>query len=252
MRKKAALVSGAAIGIGAATARALAAEGFSVYLGDVLGEDSEAVAKSIRSDGGSATFLPLDVTDSAACAAAVARIESSHGAISALVANAGIAPRQAYPGLTDDQWDHVLDVNLKGQFRLIRAAAPAMEQAKSGAIVCIASIAGAVVGWDDHWHYSASKAGITGLVRGAALALAASNVRINAIAPGFVRTAQILSAENSLGPEGLAIAEKTVPLGGRAADPSEIASVVAFLVSDKASYLTGQTIVVDGGLTVSM
>lgn len=252
MARKAALVSGAGIGIGAATARVLAAEGYHVFVTDVLETEGSAVAAAIVASGGAATFAPLDVTDTAACDALVARIDQDFGQVSALVANAGIAPRAAYPILTDDKWDRVLDVNLKGEFRLLRAVAPAMEAARSGAIVCIASIAGATVGWDDHWHYSASKAGITGLVRAAALALAPSGVRVNGIAPGFVRTAQILSEENSLGPAGLEAAQTSVPLLGRAADPSEIAEVASFLLSAKASYITGQTLVVDGGLTVSM
>ena len=134
---------------------------------------------------------------------------------------------------------------------IIRAAAPAMGARQQGAIVCVSSIAGVVVGWDDHWHYSAAKAGITGLVKAAACELAKVKVRVNAVAPGFIRTAQILSEENSLGPVGLAAAEATVPMG-RAGEASEIGEVIAFLLSDKASYVTGQTIVVDGGLTVSL
>ena len=248
---RAALVSGAGIGIGAATARILGRDGYHVFVSDILPAEGEAVAADIRAAGGAAEFVQLDVSDTAACAAVIAGIESRFGALSALVANAGIAPRAAYPILTDEKWDHVLDVNLKGQLRLIRAAAPAMSARKHGAMVCVSSIAGTVAGWDDHWHYSAAKAGITGMVKAAACALAKDNVRVNAVAPGFVRTAQILSEENSLGPLGLAEAEKTVPMG-RAADPSELGEVIAFLLSDKASYVTGQTIIVDGGLTVAL
>ncbi|MCX7285523.1 MAG: SDR family NAD(P)-dependent oxidoreductase [Novosphingobium sp.] len=246
-----ALVSGAGIGIGAATASILGREGYHVIVSDILTAEGEATAAEIRSAGGSAEFAQLDVGDTDACLALIADIDARFGGLSALVANAGIAPRAAYPILTDARWDEVLDVNLKGQMRLIRAAAPAMAAKGHGAIVCVSSIAGAVVGWDDHWHYSAAKAGITGMVKAAACALARDNVRVNAVAPGFIRTAQILSAENSLGPEGLAAAEPTVPLG-RAGHASEIGEVIAFLLSDKASYLTGQTIVVDGGLTVAL
>ena len=126
-----------------------------------------------------------------------------------------------------------------------------MRTKQQGAIVCVSSIAGAVVGWDDHWHYFAAKAGITGQVKAAACELAKVKVRVNAVAPGFIRTAQILSEENSLGAVGLAAAVATVPMG-RAGEASEIGEVIAFLLSDKASYITGQTIVVDGGLTVSL
>lgn len=248
---RAALVSGAGIGIGAATAQILGREGYHVVVSDILADEGEAVAAAIRGAGGSAEFALLDVSDTEACNALVAGIDARFGSISALIANAGIAPRAAYPVLTDARWDEVLDVNLKGQMRLIRAAAPAMAAAGRGAIACVSSIAGASVGWDDHWHYSAAKAGITGMVKAAACALAADNVRVNGVAPGFIRTAQILSEENSLGPDGLAAAETTVPLR-RAGTAAEIGEVLAFLVSDKASYLTGQTIVVDGGLTVAL
>ena len=248
---RAALVSGAGIGIGAATAKILGRDGYYVIVSDILVAEGEAVAAEIRAAGGSAEFAALDVSDTAACIALIADIDARFGALSGLVANAGIAPRAAYPILTDAKWDEVLDVNLKGQMRLVRAAAPAMSAKQQGAIVCVSSIAGAVVGWDDHWHYSAAKAGIAGMVKASACALAPSNVRVNAVAPGFIRTAQILSEENSLGAEGLAAAETTVPMG-RAGHASEIGEVIAFLLSDKASYLTGQTLVVDGGLTVSL
>ncbi|MBU6393379.1 MAG: SDR family oxidoreductase [Sphingomonadales bacterium] len=248
---RAALVSGAGIGIGAATAKILGREGYHVIVSDILKAEGEAVAEEIRAAGGSAEHVTLDVGDTEACDAVIADIDARFGALSALVANAGIAPRAAYPILTDGKWDEVLNVNLKGQLRLIRAAAPAMSARQQGAIVCVSSIAGAVVGWDDHWHYSAAKAGITGMVKAAACELAKANVRVNAVAPGFIRTAQILSEENSLGPEGLAAAETTVPLR-RAGHASEIGEVIAFLLSDKASYVTGQTIVVDGGLTVAL
>jgi 3-oxoacyl-[acyl-carrier protein] reductase len=249
--KGAALISGAGIGIGAATARVLGARGWHVVVTDILEAEGRAVAAEIIAAGGQATFVALDVTDTAACDAAVAAAQALPGGLTALVCNAGVAPRQAYPGLTDAQWDAVLDLNLKGQFRLIRAAAPAMERQGRGAIVCISSIAGATVGWDDHWHYATGKAGTTGLVKAASVALAKSNVRINAIAPGLIRSAQTLSAENSLGEEGLKAFEPAVPMA-RIGRPDEIATVAAFLLSDDASYLTGQTLVVDGGLTVAL
>ena len=246
----AALVSGAGIGIGAATAKILGRDGYHVFVTDILHDEGEAVAAEIRAAGGSAEFLFLDVSDTAACNAAITAIEARMP-LAAVVANAGIAPRAAYPILSDEKWDHVMEVNLKGQLRLIRAAAPAMSARQHGAVVCVSSIAGAVVGWDDHWHYSAAKAGITGLVRAAACELAKHKVRVNGVAPGFVRTAQILSEENSLGAAGLAAAVQSVPMK-READPSELGEVIAFLLSGKASYITGQTLIVDGGLTVAL
>lgn len=246
----AALVSGGGIGIGAATAKILGRDGYHVFVTDILDDEGEAVAAEIRAAGGLAEFLFLDVSDTAACNAAINTIEARMP-LAAVVANAGIAPRAAYPILSDEKWDNVMEVNLKGQLRLIRAAAPAMSARQHGAMVCVSSIAGAVVGWDDHWHYSAAKAGITGLVRAAACELAKHRVRVNGVAPGFVRTAQILSEENSLGAAGLAEAVQSVPMK-READPSELGEVIAFLLSDKASYITGQTLIVDGGLTVAL
>jgi len=248
--KPVALVSGAAIGIGAATARLLARTGYHVLIGDILEAEGADLAAELSDAGGSAAFLPLDVTDGKACVTAIAQAEAA-GPFRALICNAGIAPRAAWPVLDDDAWNHVIDVNLTGEMRLIRAAAAGMTARREGAVVCLSSVAGPVFGWDDHWHYAAAKAGVTGLVRAAAVALASAGVRINGIAPGFVRTAQILSAENSLGPEGLAVAETKVPLG-RAATADEIAQVAAFLLSDAASYVTGQTLVVDGGLSIAM
>jgi 3-oxoacyl-[acyl-carrier protein] reductase len=242
---RAALVSGAGIGIGAATAKILGREGYHVFVSDILPVEGEAVADEIRQAGGSAEFAKLDVSDTAACEALVAQIDARFGGLSALVANAGIAPRAAYPILTDDKWDEVLNVNLKGQLRLIRAAAPAMSARQEGAVVCVSSIAGAVVGWDDHWHYSAAKAGITGMVKAAACELAKAGVRVNAVAPGIVKTD--FAAKLYEGREREVAA--TYPLG-RLGVSADVAESVSFLLSDASSWMTGQVIVLDGGVTL--
>jgi len=131
----------------------------------------------------------------------------------------------------------------------VRAAVPAMVRRRAGAIVALSSIMGVAYGWDEHVHYSAAKAGVVGLVRGLAVELAPSGVRVNGIAPGYIRTAQALSREHSLGPEGLAAAASFIPIG-RVGEPEDIADVALFLASPAARYITGQTIVVDGGLLV--
>jgi 3-oxoacyl-[acyl-carrier protein] reductase len=124
-----------------------------------------------------------------------------------------------------------------------------MRAAGKGAIVCASSIMGVAYGWDEHVHYSAAKAGVVGLVRGLAVELARHGIRVNGVAPGYIRTAQLLSKEHSLGPEGAEAAGAFIPMG-RIGEPDEIADVVLFLASPAARYMTGQVVVVDGGLLV--
>lgn len=248
---KTVIISGAGIGIGRATADAFAREGYRVVVTDVLTDEGHAVATAIEDGGGKATFLAMDVADTGAVNDVMAEVERLYGALDCVVCNAGIAKKLPLVSLTDAQWDTTLDVDLKGMMRMIRAAAPAMREAKSGSFVCLASIVGTQLGWDEHVPYSAAKAGVAGLVRGVAIELAGDGVRANAIAPGLIRTAQTLDPVNSVGDEGLAAFAPKVPLG-RIGDPSEIADVAVFLASDKARYITGQTITVDGGLMVAL
>ncbi|MEX3853161.1 SDR family NAD(P)-dependent oxidoreductase [Paraburkholderia sp. BR10923] len=142
-----------------------------------------------------------------------------------------------------------MDIDLKGVFRIIRAALPGMKQKKSGSIVAVSSIMGIAYGWDEHAHYSAAKAGVVGLVRGLAFELGRHGIRVNGLAPGFIRTAQALSEQHSKGESGLNAVSASVPLG-RVGEPEDMADVITFMVSDKARYLTGQTIMVDGGLAI--
>lgn len=247
--KRIVIVTGAGIGIGEATARAFAAAGDHVVVTDVLTAEGEAVAASIREAGGSAEFHTYDVRSTEATDALVADLLARHGRIDVVVANAGIAHRTKLAELTDEKWDLTFDIDLKGIFRLARAVAPSMRERKSGAIVALSSIMGVAYGWDEHVHYSAAKSGVVGLVRGLAVELAADGVRVNGVAPGYIRTAQLLSKENSLGPEGAEKAAAFIPMG-RLGTPADIADVIAFLASNGARYMTGQVLVVDGGLLV--
>lgn len=244
-----ALVTGAGIGIGAATARALARAGYRVAVTDVLVDEGGSVADAIRRAGGQASFHRMDVTDSAAVDSTVRDIEREWGPFDAVVANAGIARKVPLTELTDERWDHLMDVDLKGVMRVLRATAGSMRARGSGSMVALSSIMGVAYGWSEHAHYSAAKAGVVGLVRALAVELAPDGVRVNGVAPGYVRTAQALSSVHSLGPEGLESAAKTVPLG-RVAEPEDIADVICFLASDAARYMVGQVVTVDGGLTV--
>lgn len=242
------LITGAGIGIGRATAKAFAKSGYHVIVTDVLEKEGNAVVDEISAAKGSAEFHHLDVRSTAGADALVGSVEKKHGAIDCIVANAGIAHKVPLPKLTDEKWDYTFDIDLKGIFRVVRPALPGMKKRKAGAIVCVSSIMGVAYGWDEHVHYSSAKAGVVGLVRGLAVELARDGIRVNGIAPGYIRTAQLLSKEHSLGPEADR-AGAFIPMG-RIGEPEDIADVILFLASNAARYMTGQTVVVDGGLLV--
>jgi 3-oxoacyl-[acyl-carrier protein] reductase len=243
------LITGAGIGIGRATAMRFARAGWHVVVTDVLQAEGQAVATQIMAEGGSAVFAALDVRSTEQVDAVVAAVLAERGAIDALVLNAGIAHKVPLAQLSDERWDHTLDIDLKGMFRVARAALPSMRARRAGALVCLTSLMGVAWGWTEHVHYSAAKAGVIGLMRGLAAEVAAEGVRVNAVSPGYVRTAQLLSAEHSLGPQGAELAATRVPLG-RVGEPEDIADVILFLASDAARYVTGQVIVADGGLAI--
>ncbi|MCD1262063.1 SDR family NAD(P)-dependent oxidoreductase (plasmid) [Shinella sumterensis] len=247
--KRIVIVTGAGIGIGAATAKAFGALGDHVVVTDILETEGRETAEAIVAAGGSAEFHRYDVRSTAATDALVSDIEARHGRIDVIVANAGIAHRTPLADLTDEKWDLTFDIDLKGIFRLVRAAAPGMRSRRSGAVIALSSIMGVAYGWDEHVHYSAAKSGVVGLVRGLAVEMARDGVRVNGIAPGYIRTAQLLSEENSLGPAGAEKAAEFIPMG-RLGTGEDIADVAAFLASDNARYMTGQVLVVDGGLLV--
>ena len=243
-----ALITGAGIGIGRASARAFAKAGYHVVVTDVLEAEGKAVVAVITADGGSAEFQRLDVRSTEMANAVVADVEARFGGIDAIVANAGIAHKVPLDALSDEKWDYTFDIDLKGIFRVVRPALPGMKARRKGAIVALSSIMGVAYGWDEHVHYSAAKAGVVGLVRGLGVELARDGIRVNGVAPGYIRTAQLLSKEHSLGPDADKAGE-FIPMG-RIGEPDEIADVIVFLASNGARYMTGQVVVVDGGLLV--
>ncbi len=243
------LITGSGIGIGAATARAFADAGYRVVVTDVLDSEGQRLAQEITEGGGEAEYHHLDVTSTEEVERVVSEAEGRHGPLGCVVANAGIAHKVPLTELTDERWDHTHEIDLKGVMRVCRAAAPAMREAGRGSMIAVSSIMGVAYGWDEHVQYSAAKAGIVGLVRGLAVELARDGIKVNGIAPGYIRTAQALSEEHSLGPEGLEKAAEFIPMG-RIGEPEDIADVILFLASDSARYLTGQVVVVDGGLLV--
>lgn len=243
------LITGGGIGIGRATAIAFAGQGDRVVITDVLEAEGRAVVAEIEAAGGTAEFKFLDVTDTQQANAVVADVEARLGSVDVIVANAGIAHRVPLEELTDEKWDQTFDVDLKGMLRVVRPAAAGMKARGKGAVICLSSIMGVAYGWDEHVHYSAAKSGVVGLVRGLAVELARSGIRVNGVAPGYIRTAQLLSEKHSLGPVAAETVGDIIPLG-RVGQPDDIADVIVFLASNGARYLTGQVITVDGGLLV--
>jgi 3-oxoacyl-[acyl-carrier protein] reductase len=239
-----ALVTGAQQGIGRAIAVALAQDGADVginYLDDTAAAGE--VAGKVRGLGRRACLVQGDVARPRDAEAMVAKVAGELGAPTILVNNAGVFPRVEFLAMTESDWDHVLDVNLKGSFLCAQAAARRMVEAgRGGAIVNLASVAmrGAPLGV----HYSASKAGVMGLTRAMALALAPHRIRVNAIAPGLTDTAQPRygNTEAELVDMG-----RQIPLEGRMATPDEIARVAVFLAAEESGWITGQTIHVNGG-----
>lgn len=248
-QKPVVLITGGGIGIGRSTALAFSKAGYHIVVTDVLEAEGKAVVAEITAQKGSAEFHKLDVRSTAQSDAIVADIEKRFGALDAIIANAGIAHKVPLNDLTDEKWDETFDIDLKGMIRVIRPALPAMKKRGKGAIVCISSIMGIAYGWDEHVHYSSAKAGVIGLIRGLAVELAKSGIRVNGIAPGYIRTAQLLNEKHSLGAAAAEKAGEFIPMG-RIGEPDEIADVALFLVSSASRYMTGQTVVVDGGLLV--
>ena len=243
------LITGGSIGIGAACARRFAAAGHGVVIADILDREGGMLAGELAAAGADVEYVHMDMTSGDEIKAAV--LATEHRGFDVVVANAGIARRHPFADLTDQAWDETMDVNLKGAMQTFRAALPMMTEKGGGSLIAISSVNGIAYGWGEHAHYSASKAALVGLVRALAVEFGPSNVRANAIAPGFIRTAQSLDEVNSAGPRRLEASAAAVPLG-RIGDPDDVAGVATFLASDAARYISGQAIVVDGGLLVRL
>jgi NAD(P)-dependent dehydrogenase (short-subunit alcohol dehydrogenase family) len=243
LRGRIALVTGAQQGIGRGIALAFVREGADVavnYLDDRAA--AEKVMQEVRAAGGRAVLVQADVARPTDAQRMVAQVQSELGGLDVLVNNAGVYPRVPFLEMRETDWDHVVDVNLKGGFFCAQAAARAMVAAgRRGSIINMASqaVRGAVRGV----HYSASKGGVVAMTRATALELAPHGIRVNAIAPGLTDTAQPRYGNNE---EELAAMASAVPLG-RMAQPDDIAAVAVFLASDDARHITGQTVHVNGG-----
>ena len=242
LENKIALVTGAARGIGQAIALQLAADGADLALCDVKAEWLDDTVAKVKALGRRAEAYAMDVANGAAVGEAVAKILADFGRIDVLVNNAGITRDTLLIRMTEEDWDAVLDINLKGAFLVTKAVVKSMMKQRSGAIVNIASVVG-IMGNPGQANYTASKAGLIALTKTTAKEMGSRNVRVNAVAPGFIRTAM---TDKLAAPVKDAML-KMVPLG-RLGEPEDVAKAVAFLASDAAAYVNGQTLAVCGGM----
>lgn len=248
MTSKTIIVTGAAsaAGLGFATARMLAEEGNTVYVTDLDADAAEARAGELREAGYKATGVAQDVTDEAGWAALVKQVLAETGRIDGLVNNAGIAVLRSTTDLEKDSWDKQIAVNLTSVYLGCRAVLPAMQDQGSGAIVNLSSVAG-LIGIPNSTAYSASKGGVRLYSKALAMEVAASNIRVNSVHPGVIWTdMQKVAIEDN--PDQYDIINDSIPMK-HMGEPADIANMVAFLMSDRAKYITGAEFVVDGGLT---
>ena len=235
---KIAIVVGAGRGIGAGTAERFIAEGAKVVIGD-----SDAAAGSATATRLGAHFVETDISRRDHAERIVAETVARHGALDILVQNAGIYPWQLIEATEPEDWDRVMAVNLRGAFLAARAALPHMKARRSGRLLFTSSITGPRVTSPGHGHYSASKAGINGFIKAAALEFARYRITVNGVEPGNIMTEGLTAGRSAAFIRSM---EAAIPLG-RLGTPQDVANAFLFLASDEAAYITGTTIVVDGG-----
>ena len=240
-----AIVTGAARGIGQAIAVKLASEGADLALCDVEKDCLTETAGLVAAKGRRVECFAVDVSNGAAVQAAVDQVAEKFGKIDILVNNAGITRDTLLIRMSEEDWDKVLQVNLKGAFLFTKAVARPMMKQRSGAIVNVASIIG-LIGNAGQCNYAASKAGLIALTKSVAKELAARNIRANAVAPGFIKTKMTEKLTEDIQKKML----EAIPLG-RFGLPEDVANVVLFLASDAASYVTGQVLTVCGGMVTA-
>jgi 3-oxoacyl-[acyl-carrier protein] reductase len=240
-----ALVTGAARGIGAAISRELAARGVRVFVNYRSSRDAaEALVADIRAAGGQADALAADVSQEDQVAALFKAIQAEAGRLDILVNNAGMTRDNVIMMLKPDDFDQVISTNLRSAWLCSRAASRTMMKQRSGRIINITSVVG-IAGNGGQSNYAASKAGLIGLTKSLAKEIASRGVTVNAVAPGFIET----DMTADIGEQMTTLALNAIPLG-RIGQPEDIAKAVAFLASDDAAYITGQVLVVDGGMVM--
>lgn len=241
---KTALITGAAAGIGRATALAFAREGASVSIVDVNGPAADVTAREVSERGARALAFHADVADSAQAHRAVRETIAGFGRLDILVNNAAISTRRTFLEIPEAEWRKVLDVNLTGAFLMMQAALPQMLSQGAGVIINVSSLAGRTMSVANGAHYSVSKAALLGLTSHVAREVAGTGVRVNAVAPATIRTPFLT---DGFRPGELETLLGRIPLG-RLGEPEEVAAAICFLASDEAGYITGATLDINGGL----
>ena len=242
LKGQVAVVTGAASGVGRGIAQVLAAEGARVAIADVNERGAGDAAAALNADGHEALAIPVDVTDRARTDAMAAAVVNAFGGIDILAANAGIYPMVRLADMDDSEWDRVMGINVKGALHAIQSCLPSMLDRGAGRIVLTSSVTGPITGYPGFAHYGASKAAMLGMMRSIALEFARRGVTINAVLPGNVRTEGL----DDLGEEHKRKMLAAIPMG-EFADPTDVGWAVRFLASSEARYITGQTLVIDGG-----
>ena len=246
LKGKVAIVTGARRGMGKSHALKLADAGAKVVVSDISQEECQLVVDEIKKNRGEAIAVKCDVTKKGEVENMVKKAVDKWGKVNILVNNAGICQFKPFLELTEEEWDRTLNINLKGYFLCAQAAAKEMAKQKSGVIVNIASVAmGQVgIGFLNLAHYCASKGGIVAMTEAMALELAPYNIRVNAISPGVIETPMIDPFKAD--PKAMEATLAQIPLR-RVGKPEEVSNLVLFLASDASSYITGSTVVIDGG-----
>jgi 3-oxoacyl-[acyl-carrier protein] reductase len=244
LKEKTALITGGARGIGFEIATVFAKHGADIVIGDIDGNNLETAAVQLREHGVKAEGYLLDVSDIDNCDAVIKKAAEKMGRIDVLVNNAGITRDTLIMRMSEEDFDRVITINLKGTFNCTKIISRVMMRQRYGRIINIASVIG-LIGNAGQANYAASKAGIVGLTKSTARELAARNVTANAIAPGYIKTAMTEELPEEVTSRML----QNIPLG-RPGTPLDVANAALFLASDYASYITGQVIVVDGGMVM--
>jgi NAD(P)-dependent dehydrogenase (short-subunit alcohol dehydrogenase family) len=246
LKNKVAIITGARRGMGRTHALALAKVGAKVVVSDISKEDCQKVVKEIEKNRGEALVVKCDVSKKEEVDNLVKKTIERFGKVDILVNNAGICQFKPFLELTEEEWSRTIDINLKGYFLCAQAVAKEMVKKKSGVIINIASVAMGQqgIGFPNIAHYCASKGGIVGMTEALAVELAPYNIRVNVISPGMIETPMIDSVKQD--PKTIEAMLARVPMH-RVGKPEEVSNLVLFLASDQSSYMTGSTVVIDGG-----